>query len=197
VASAEPRDLDHLPNCRFVLENSETENWSLFEDHNQLDYVHMRSMGASFNDFPAMVKKTFDHLAPGGWLEIQDGTWELFGDDGSTEGIALERFLDAACRGAFALGRDMTKSKHYKRWLEAAGFVDVVETVAPVPLTPWVQHPRWRRIGQYLSVTFSAVIDAYPRFLAATGMTPEEIASLSAEAKRDLTRRDIHPCIDT
>jgi hypothetical protein len=100
-----------MANCRFVLENSETEDWRLFHRDVDWDYVHMRTMGPCFTDFQAMVHKVFEHLTPGGWIELQDSDWEIHSDDGSAEGTGLQRFFAAVCASAAANGRDLLKAR--------------------------------------------------------------------------------------
>jgi hypothetical protein len=131
-----------------VLENSETEDWDLF--HNNLDYVHMRSMGPCFDDFAGMVRKSFEHLVPGGWLELQDGSFEVFSEDGTTAGTALERWFNTVSAGALSMGRDMRKGPLFKSFLCDAGFVDVVEHMVPIPITPWPENRAWKHIGMYI-----------------------------------------------
>jgi ubiquinone/menaquinone biosynthesis C-methylase UbiE len=95
------------------------ENWEFF--HNDLNYVHMRSMGPSFNDFPEMIKKIYRHTRPGGWIELQDGPWEIHG---AAPGSALQRYYDATRAGAAMVGRDLHRcveseqSKAASRWSE-------------------------------------------------------------------------------
>jgi SAM-dependent methyltransferase len=176
-------------NCQFILENSETEEWLLKD----LDYVHLRSMGPCFSDFPAVIKKAYDHLAPGGWIEIVDGYWQLFSDDATTTGTALERFFLLLGQGGAALGRDMLKAPRYRDYVAEAGFTEVRERVERVPASPWPRDTRMKRLGQYAAQCLKESVDNYGKFLGAAGLTASEIEGLGAEAKRDLRRRDIHP----
>jgi hypothetical protein len=47
--------------------------------------------------------------------------------DDSFEGTVLQRFSDMMIEGARRLGKDLTHAPRHKSYMEAAGFVDIVE----------------------------------------------------------------------
>ncbi|KAK8104615.1 Secondary metabolism regulator laeA [Apiospora kogelbergensis] len=82
--------LPWTPNCQFVLENSETDEW-LYPQ--KFDYVHLRGVLSCFSDVRTVIRRAYDHLEAGGWIEFQDGVFELEGhEDGSFENTALQRW---------------------------------------------------------------------------------------------------------
>jgi hypothetical protein len=182
-----------MPNCRFVLENSETEDWPKELFHSRPDYVHLRNMGPCFTNFATMMEKVYDYMRPGGWIELQDVDWHVYSDDGTASGTVLERFFQTVGIGGAAMGRDMYKARSYKATLEEAGFVDVVEQQIPVPLSPWPLNARWRRIAYYAATAITEAMDSYRKFFVAAGLRPDEIDELAAGLKRDVLRKDIRP----
>lgn len=54
-------------------------------------------------------------------------------DDGTLQGSNLEHTFRIFDRAMTANGRDLKVARNYKQWLIEAGFVDVVEEVAPGP----------------------------------------------------------------
>jgi hypothetical protein len=134
----------------------------------------------------------YNHLAPGGYIELQDALWELFSDDGSTTGTALEKFYLSCNAAADAMGRNLLKARHFKDYLARAGFVDIVEHRIAVPVTPWPSDRRWRRLGQYVATVLPNAFDAYRRPMLSSGMTAEEYEGLTREIKRDSVRKDLH-----
>ena len=43
------------------------------------DYIHIRQIVTGIRDPKRLFQQVYDHLVPGGWIEIQDGTMELDG----------------------------------------------------------------------------------------------------------------------
>lgn len=119
-------------NCTFIKEDSEHDDW-IFPD--PFDLIFMRLVVTCFDSHLAVFRKSFDNLNPGGWIEIQDATFEILCTDGSCTGSSLERWSRLFMGAAGKFGRDFTAPSRYKQWLIEAGFVDVVEKVGPIPGT--------------------------------------------------------------
>lgn len=120
------------PNVAFVKENSETDEWVF---PHPFDFIFLRLVYTCFDDYPALVRRCFAHLAPGGWLEFDDSGFGLLCTDGTLEGTAWDRWTRLILRAGALAGRDFHVAKKYKQWLLEAGFVDVVERTIPVPGT--------------------------------------------------------------
>lgn len=117
-------------NCTWVKEDAENQDWTL---PTLFDYIHMRLVLSCFDDHRVVIRKAFDQLEPGGWLEMMDPTFEILCTDGTSAGTHIERFCNMLLDAGNAVGRSFTVAKMYKQWLLEAGFVDVVEEVGPVP----------------------------------------------------------------
>lgn len=117
-------------NCSWVKEDAENQEWTL---PTLFDYIHMRLVLSCFDDHRVVIRKSFDQLEPGGWLEMMDPTFEILCTDGTCAGTHIERYCNMLLEAGSAVGRSFTVAKSYKQWLLEAGFVDVVEEVGPVP----------------------------------------------------------------
>lgn len=117
-------------NCSFVKENSEYDDWIFPQP---FDFVFMRMVFTCFDNHLTVIKKSFDNLRPGGWIEMQDLSPELICTDGSVAGSYLERWAELMYISGKAAGRDFYVAKRYKELMIEAGFVDVVEDVGPLP----------------------------------------------------------------
>ncbi|KAH8653734.1 S-adenosyl-L-methionine-dependent methyltransferase [Xylariales sp. PMI_506] len=180
-------------NCTFVLENSETAEWSF---PCPLDYVHLRSVGPCFDDIRVVLRKSFDAMAPGGWIELEDGDWIPKSIDGSLEGTALQRWFHLAVIGGQRLGRDLLKVHKFKEDLIEAGFVGVEQQVFQVPGSAWARGARAKRLGHYTTTVFLQIVDSYHKFLSAAGLSDKEISELIPAVKRDLLDLRIHWYLD-
>ncbi|KAG9248500.1 S-adenosyl-L-methionine-dependent methyltransferase [Calycina marina] len=181
-----------VPNCEFIREDSE-DPW-IFP--HKFDYIHARAILSCFNDTAAVFQQAFDNLNEGGWIEIQDGLGFITGQDESFEGTALQRWSGLVIDGFAKLGRDLYKSLHYREWLEAAGFTDILELRIPVPCNSWPKDPKFKQVGKWLLLDLHHGMDGIgSKVLPAAGLTPEEIVLLTTQARKDLTNRSIHAFI--
>lgn len=84
-------------NCTFVQDDVEDE-WIFAQ---AFDYVHLRMMMMSFDDHCAVMRKVFEHLVPGGWVEYQEGSLD---------------FVDHA-REEGGSGEVVASKEAYERWI--------------------------------------------------------------------------------
>ncbi|KAI1855358.1 hypothetical protein JX266_000223 [Neoarthrinium moseri] len=122
-----------LPNCWFQKDDAEDE-WIFPAPHPpeaicqgpcvhwiKFDYIHLRMVATCFNDMRGIIQKAFNNLKPGGWIEFQDGSFDLRQENGIYEGTPLHRWSDGCIRGAAMQGRDVLLQKKYEGWLKEAG----------------------------------------------------------------------------
>lgn len=124
---------DVVPNVQFFKEDSEHSEW--IHPH-PFDYVHLRLAVSCFDDHRTVIRKSFDSLNPGGWMELMDPVFQTLCDDNTLSGTHLERLNHIMIEAGLAIGRDLKKPLNYKQWLLEAGFMDVVEEVGPGPGKP-------------------------------------------------------------
>lgn len=117
-------------NVSFVKENSEKDDWAHTEP---FDFIHMRLVLTCFDDHRVLIRKAFENLQPGGWMEVCDPDFELFSPDNTVEGTAIKRWYDLVVEGGAKAGRDIRVARKYKQMLLDVGFCDVVEDVIPMP----------------------------------------------------------------
>jgi hypothetical protein len=95
-----------------------------------------------------MFSRAFDSLSPGGYLEMQDGDFPARSDDDSLPNSNLGKWYSNIIAGLLALGRnDMGIVKHYKRWMEEVGFVNVEEKIFFWPVNTWPRNPHLKKLG--------------------------------------------------
>jgi hypothetical protein len=76
-------------------------------------------------------------------------------------------------------------------WLEAAGFVDVVNHTVPAPVHTWPKDPKQKEIGLYHLAHFNEALESYMLMLYTNvlGMGVEEVKGEIAEIKKELADR--------
>lgn len=177
------------PNCSFIQENSETQDWSF---PFTFDYIHARNVGPCFTNFALVCQRAYDHTSPGGWIELQDASWDPFCIDDSLSSTALERWFQIVKSAGTNANGDVTKTNHYKGYLQQAGYIDIVEVIKPVPSHPWAQGRKMKVLGAWTLNSLPQTIDSYRRRLSLAGLSIQESDDLTAQVQRDLQNPQIH-----
>lgn len=68
------------PNCTFEVDDCES-SWPYNLDQG-FDFIHIRSMAGSINDWPKLFKQAYKHASPGGWIEIQEYAIQMHVEEG-------------------------------------------------------------------------------------------------------------------
>ncbi|KAI1845173.1 hypothetical protein JX266_008720 [Neoarthrinium moseri] len=181
-------------NCIFILENSETQEWAF---PYTFDYIHIRNVGPCFDDIRTVLRKSYEFMTPGGWIELQDGDWQPKSIDGSLEGTALQRWFGMVIKAGQRMGRDMLKAPQFKDNLLQSGFVDVQENVYQIPGSAWARGGEAKRLGRYVTTVWLDIVDSYHKFLLAAGHSLAEVDELVPAVKRDLLDLRIHWYLET
>lgn len=122
--------MDVTQNVQFFKEDSEHTDWDY---PTPFDYIHLRCVLSCFDDHRTVMRKSFENLRPGGWIELMDPDYYAQCTDGTLEGTYLERLFQTLQKAMSGLGKDLRVARKYKQWLIETGFVDVVEEVIPSP----------------------------------------------------------------
>ena len=66
------------PHCEFQIDDFELE-WTF--QQNYFDLIHWRLLLESVSDYPKLFCNAFDHITPGGYMEIHDIDASFYSDD--------------------------------------------------------------------------------------------------------------------
>jgi len=80
IAASQPQCLP--PNCEFEIEDAE-DDWVFPKV--SFDYIHVRELLMSIRDWPKLIGQSYEHLKPGGWLELGMTNPRTCCDDGSLD----------------------------------------------------------------------------------------------------------------
>jgi hypothetical protein len=114
--------------------------------------------------------------------------------DDSLDGTAQGRFANQMVDGARMLGKDITHAPRYKSYVEAAGFVDVVEEHFQWPSNTWPKGKYHKTLGGLFNEDMVEGLSgiAMAVLTRAYKMTPEEVETLVGDVKKDLNNKAIH-----
>ncbi len=73
---------------------------------------------------------------------------KLYCDDGTmAPDYPYSEWLRTIDDAAMRLGKPLRIANKFKKWMEAAGFVDVHEEIFKVPVNPWPRDPHLKDVG--------------------------------------------------
>lgn len=105
-----------------------TQDWTFRSE--EFDYVHIRWLLGSIQDWDALMHQAYRVLRPGAYFEILEPSAIITSDDGSvTETSALGQWGKFFINGGKQIGRSFTvvEDETQRKSMEVAGFVDIQE----------------------------------------------------------------------
>jgi hypothetical protein len=67
------------PNCKFLIVNLESE-W-VFSTSELFYFIYGKGLAGSINNWVHLYRQAYDHLKPGGWIEMQEYEGVVTSDD--------------------------------------------------------------------------------------------------------------------
>ncbi|KAK0622813.1 S-adenosyl-L-methionine-dependent methyltransferase [Immersiella caudata] len=182
------------PNVRFYVDDANDE-WQSGRDWHNIDYIHCRVTIGCWDDMASVIRKGFERLRPGGWMESQEPHCDVHCDDREvpvTHGV--KRWWDEMCRASAAAGRPLHITPTIKQMYIDAGFVDVHEKVYKIPMNGWPKVPRLKRLGElwHRNVEEGMSGLSYALFHRVNGMQKEEIEVSLVNVRKDLADQKMH-----
>lgn len=187
-----PIQPDFVPvNVMFQVDDVE-EEWTYSQP---FDYIHSRMMTSSLANWPEYFQRCFDNLAPGGYLELQEGDLFARSDDATLKPEhALFQCLDRLHEASIFFGREYQDIAKFKGMMEAAGFVDVVERKYKWPTYTWPRDKKHKELGFWCYENFGGGLEGFcmAPFTRALGWSKEAVTVFAAAVRRDMRDRSIH-----
>ncbi|RPB08023.1 S-adenosyl-L-methionine-dependent methyltransferase [Morchella conica CCBAS932] len=186
-----PIQVSPPPNCSFDVEDAESD-W-LYPTNN-FDFIHTRQLLGGITNWPRFFQQAYDHIRPGGWLELQETPANPFTDTATPppSDLPIFRVLSLLKLASLNAGRAFS-DESFKSQMEEAGFVDVQETRFRIPLGPWERDSRGKEVGRYNMINFMEGLEGYSLalFTRVLGMEVEKVRELIEGAKRDGMNRKL------
>ncbi|KAJ5274108.1 hypothetical protein N7478_009233 [Penicillium angulare] len=184
------------PNC--VLEVDDVlQPWTW---HERFDLIHLRIIACAFTpeEIDQVMKRIYDQLEPGGWIEQMEIHPTIFCDDKSIPAgnILLEvgpRF-DAAANKS---GKPMDLIHTMRASIEKAGFVDVHEKNARWPIGPWAKERTLKELGSVNLSHWLTGMEGYTMYLMTKFGHPkpwsaEEVHVYNSQIRKELSNPRHH-----
>ncbi|EEH49766.1 uncharacterized protein PADG_05845 [Paracoccidioides brasiliensis Pb18] len=176
------------PNVFFQIDNVECGEWGY---HQPSHFIHIRGLSGGIADWPALYRKAFQNLEPGGSIEVTDVdfTSGLLNAHNAPANSYLSIFT-AAIRSAADVAGYPCDLQHLRvSALAAAGFVQIRTHNIEVPIGTWREgDPRGNTLGKMVLIVLLEGLEAMSmRSLTKyVGWTPEGVRDLCDKVKMEI-----------
>jgi SAM-dependent methyltransferase len=179
------------PNCKFEMDDFNSE-WTFVKE--RFEFIHLRSVIGSSQDYPAIVRKAYEALRPGGWLEMSDFALPFRSDDGTMKGTQLEAWNENQVESCRKLGVDAGACTKYKAWMTTQGFEGVEEKQFKWPVGTWAKDQRYKEFGSMTLVNFLMGLESFTLRLwtSALGMELAKVQEKLVQVREEVMGRKIH-----
>ncbi|MCJ1362716.1 hypothetical protein MMC16_001822 [Acarospora aff. strigata] len=179
------------PNVRFEIDDAGKE-WTFSK---KFDFIHVRALVGSLDDWPAFLAQCYKHLKPGGHIEIAEvRTWLWCGDDSFPKDSYTNKMQTEFKRLIEKSGKMFDVTPLLSDWLSTAGFIDYAERSETLPVGPWPADKRLKEIGNYFKVQFlEGGLENYVlAMFTHSGWEYTEVQALLAHVRKEVRTNKMH-----
>lgn len=186
---------DFPRNCAFVKGDFEQE-WAFEGSEEPFDFIYARMLMAGVHDWPALLRRCYNRLRPGGYFEIFEGLMEMKAeDDGAGPEISPAiRWFRIAAHYLATVGLKWDVALDLPGYLRDTGFAidqDVqfkMHLSSSLPDGPFGEQRKAWGANQYLRDMCDMVENMSPYIFrhGCLGMSLEEGTTLASEAIQDM-----------
>lgn len=171
-------------------------------------------MNGSIRDWDKLVRQAYQHLAPGGYLEMCETVSPVRSDDRSLpEDSALYKWSMLLHEGAAKFGSPLDAAEKHKQRMIDAGFQNVVQVEGKWPTNEWPRDAKYKEVGKRNHViqipfnersnfwiglwSYESIIEGLQPatmmlFTQALGWSTEQVEVFLVDVRKDLKNRKIH-----
>lgn len=157
------------------------------------DYIHCKYMSGSIQNWQRLIRQCYEHLKPGGWLELQESDNTMYSEGGSlTPDNSMVRMMNGLMDAAGKIGRT------WRAGAQHAGFTNINKQRFNLPIGSWPRDPGLKEIGTLMRVNFVEGVEAFTAalFHDVLGWPKDEVAFLNKAVQADAQRKDVHPLLN-
>ncbi|KAF9699404.1 hypothetical protein EKO04_002129 [Ascochyta lentis] len=155
------------PNVQFEIDDAE----SPWPPREPFDFIHIRYMLGSIQNWPRLLRQSYENLTPGGWIELQDFNTLAYSEDGSA-----------------------ADDNKILEFCQDAGFVNVRHEVRKVPIDTWARDKKLKQIGALYRLNLEELLEAalLGLLVRVENWKPEEVNVFIAQIRTALKDKSVH-----
>lgn len=180
------------PNCQFIVDDADNDidEWP----YPKMDYIHSRLLVPGLQNWKQHIKRSFENLKPGGWIEFQEVECPLKCEDGSAS--PDEPFMKWSSLLAEAGGKagvDFQVQNKLKDYLQEAGFTNITREDYKWPIGPWTDDKHLNEIGAHMLINATEMLKSCRLFfLKQLDWEPEELEVFLAQCRASIRDSNKH-----
>ncbi|KAK3694257.1 S-adenosyl-L-methionine-dependent methyltransferase, partial [Podospora appendiculata] len=135
------------PNVRFMVDDVE---W--LHPRNNFDYIHARHTVMAIKDWPLLMRRTLEHLRPGGWFEIQEvNHYPISLNNSMPSEHPVAQYWNLIDEGLGNLGIEFraVSGGRLADKMRDCGYINVTERVLQIPIGTWPKNKVLKTVGLY------------------------------------------------
>ncbi|TDZ23361.1 Secondary metabolism regulator LAE1 [Colletotrichum orbiculare MAFF 240422] len=178
-------------NVRFEVDDIEDE-WIFSQP---FQYIHCRYISGGISDWSRFIRRCYENLEPGGYLEIQETDINVRSDDGTLKPEhALSRWGQLIMEAFLKLGAAPFDPLILKDLMVDAGFEDVSMSLYKFPTNTWPKEGKFKELGMWNHQNFMDGVEAVTMapLTRALEWTPEEVSVFLIDVRKNGKDRSIH-----
>ncbi|TDZ34602.1 Secondary metabolism regulator LAE1 [Colletotrichum spinosum] len=188
-----PPQAEVPPNVTFEIDDID-EPWTYSQP---FDYIHSRMMTSSIANWQEYLRKCYNNLKPGGYLELQevDFSLGLKSDDHSLKAdSALNKSMSFLSEALEKFGRPFQNIPALVNIMTDIGFVDVVIAEYKWPINTWPKDDHYKTIGAWNLANNLEGIEGWVMapFNRALNWKKEEVQVFLIDVRREFKDKNIH-----
>ncbi|KAF8474147.1 S-adenosyl-L-methionine-dependent methyltransferase [Kalaharituber pfeilii] len=179
------------PNVKFEIDDAEMP-WA-FSKREKFDFIHLRNMAGSFQNWDEVIRQCFIHAKPGGFVEVHDFDYILLnGPLDNPRPIdpksPLKRWWHLTVAAGDTAGRPFVSGSSFLTRLEAAGFQHVTGRWEYWPFAAWHKQKNVRERGMYAQLGLKEGLIPYSIALLTrfSGWSKDDVDQLCKDAAAEL-----------
>ncbi|KAI9806983.1 MAG: hypothetical protein M1833_002641 [Piccolia ochrophora] len=186
------------PNVKFEVDDIESE-WTY---PTPFDYIHVRYLATAIADWPTLVKRCFQNVAPGGWVEFQDYDMQYYSEDGSLKPDApTAKWIGLSIKAAYDNGRDPSPGPKLEGWGDGRRTSNwcvscTLLLYGQTHMTKAIQPQKTVGAWNLLQILEGLEGFSLALFTRTLGWSLEEVQVLLAQVRKDLRDPAIHMQLD-
>ncbi|KAI6784792.1 uncharacterized protein J7T54_007885 [Emericellopsis cladophorae] len=177
-------------NVKFYVDDVEAE-WMNGDD---FDFVHLRNMIAVLRAPVDVLRQAYEHLSPGGWIELQDVNGQVHtDDDAGLEDWFLSRFTQHKVDAYAQFGTNAHAAVLGGDQLREADFVNIRHNYIKLPYGTWPKDKVMLIVGMYYRTACAKFFSALGAIhFPLLGWRKAEMEVSCAECRQGMRDPNVH-----
>ncbi|KAK2616423.1 hypothetical protein QQS21_000665 [Conoideocrella luteorostrata] len=183
-------------NAEFRVEDLDDEDRSWSSIYSGADLIHIRAVLQTVRYPVMMIRRAFENLKPGGWIECHEIVPQVFAEDGTPlREHPLYKLYDLI-EGSFSdvYGWNLSIPDRIPDVVREVGFVNVSVRRNKIPIGRWHQDAKMREMGMFNQIIHAHLLPTLFVKHEAMGITNDEAQDIGQEILDAFNDTDLHTC---